>query len=200
LNNVISQYGFDLAAVVPIDFLLTPPTLGSPNRQQTFDEKIVSANSGRTPEDSIDQLAQSVDERGLQDGEARVRVTGAGGPGDATMHDITPVHAEHVGADEVRRDTVVGAVIVGSSAGSVRGGFMAQSKWLIGIAVLTLALGMASSWVTSRGLRRVTGDYGADELSSMLDFYSSVLKAVSEGLLLVDRSRGIVLINSEARE
>src|SRR5699024_9107189 len=69
-----------------------------------------------------------------------------------------------------------------------------------GIAVLTLALGIGSSWVTSRGLRRVTGDYGADELSSMLDFYSSVLKAVSEGLLLVDRSRGIVLINSEARE
>src|SRR5699024_2459749 len=50
LNNVISQYGFDVAAVVPIDFLLAPPTLGSPNRQQTFDEKIVSANSGRIPE------------------------------------------------------------------------------------------------------------------------------------------------------
>lgn len=28
LGNVISQYGFDIAAVVPIDFLLTPPTLG----------------------------------------------------------------------------------------------------------------------------------------------------------------------------
>jgi sensor histidine kinase regulating citrate/malate metabolism len=200
LNNVISQYGFDVAAVVPIDFLLTPPTLGSPNRQQTFDEKIVSANSGRIPEDSIDQLAQSVDEQALENGESRVRFIDDGGPGDGTMYVITPVHAEHVGADEVRRDTVVGAVIVGSSADSVREGFMAQSKWLIGIAVLTLALGIGSSWVTSRGLRRVTGDYGADELSSMLDFYSSVLKAVSEGLLLVDRSRGIVLINSEARE
>src|SRR5699024_5863901 len=140
---------------------------------------------------SIDQLAQSVDEQALENGESRVRFIDDGGPGDGTMYVITPVHAEHVGADEVRRDTVVGAVIVGSSADSVREGFMAQSKWLIGI---------ASSWVTSRGLRRVTGDYGADELSSMLDFYSSVLKAVSEGLLLVDRSRGIVLINSEARE
>src|SRR5699024_10112268 len=111
LNNVISQYGFDVAAVVPIDFLLTPPTLGSPNRQQTFDEKIVSANSGRIPEDSIDQLAQSVDEQALENGESRVRFIDDGGPGDGTMYVITPVHAEHVGADEVRRDTVVGAVI-----------------------------------------------------------------------------------------
>src|SRR5699024_5177022 len=103
LNNVISQYGFDVAAVVPIGSLLTPPTLGSPNRQQTFDEKIVSANSGRIPEDSIDQLAQSVDEQALENGESRVRFIDDGGPGDGTMYVITPVHAEHVGADEIRR-------------------------------------------------------------------------------------------------
>ncbi len=200
LGNVISQYEFDVAAVVPLDFLLTPPTLGSPDRQQTLEEQIASANSGRIPEDSIDQLAQSVDEEAIEDGESSVRFIDDGGPGDGTMYVITPVHAEHVGADGLGPDTVVGAVIVGSSADSVREGFLAQSKWLIGIAALTLALGIGSSWVTSRGLRRVTGDYGADELRSMLDFYSSVLKAVSEGLLLVDRSRGIVLINAEARE
>jgi sensor histidine kinase regulating citrate/malate metabolism len=200
LNNVISEYGFDVAAVVPIDFLLSPPTLGSPDRQQALTDKVASANSGRIPEDSIDQLAQTVDEEALKDGKSRVQFIDDGGPGDGTMYVITPVYAEHVGADEVGPDTVVGAVIVGSSADSVRQGFLTQSQWLIGIAGLTLILGIGSSWVTSRGLRRVTGDYGADELKSMLDFYSSVLKAVSEGLLLVDRSRGIVLINAEARE
>ncbi len=200
LGNVISQYGFDVAAVVPIDYLLTPPTLGSPDRQQALEDKIASANSGKIPEDSIDQLAQSVDEDAIKDGRSSVRFIDDGGPGDGTMYVITPVHAEHVGADEVGPDTVVGAVIVGASADTVREGFLPQGQWLIGIAVLTLVLGIGSSWVTSRGLRRVTGDYGAEELKSMLDFYSSVLKAVSEGLLLVDRSRGIVLINADARE
>ena len=200
LDNVISQYGFDVAAVVPIDYLLSPPTLGSPDHQQALEKKVAEANSGTIPEDSIDQLAQAVDEKAVQAGQTRVRFIDDGGPGDGTMYVITPVHAEHVGADDIGPDTVVGAVIVGSSADSVREGFLAQGKWLIGIAVLTLVLGIGSSWVTSRGLRRVTGDYGADELRSMLDFYSSVLTAVSEGLLLVDRSRGIVLINAEARE
>lgn len=200
LDNVISQYGFDIAAVVPIDFLLTPPTLGSPGRQQALEVKTASADSGKIPEDSIDQLAQAVDGQALQEGKSTVRFINDGGPADGTMYVVTPVYAEHVGVDGMRSDTVVGAVIVGSSADSVREGFMAQGKWLIGIAVLTLILGIGSSWVTSRGLRRVTGDYGADELRSMLDFYSSVLTAVSEGLLLVDRARGIVLINTEARE
>lgn len=200
LDNVISQYGFDIAAVVPIDFLLTPPTLGSPGRQQALEAKTASADSGKIPEDSIDQLAQAVDGQALQNGRSTVRFINDGGPADGTMYVVTPVYAEHVGVDGLRSDTVVGAVIVGSSADSVREGFLAQGKWLIGIAVLTLILGIGSSWVTSRGLRRVTGDYGADELRSMLDFYSSVLTAVSEGLLLVDRARGIVLINTEARE
>src|SRR5699024_12085266 len=111
--------GSGLAAPAPIVFVLPPPALGSPNRQPTFDAKIVSAHSGRIPEDSIDQLAQSVDEQALENGESRVRFIDDGGPGDGTMYVITPVHAEHVGADEVRRDTVVGAVIVGSSADSV---------------------------------------------------------------------------------
>ena len=143
---------------------------------------------------------RAVDGQALQEGRSTVRFIDDGGPSDGTMYVVTPVYAEHVGIDGMRSDTVVGAVIVGSSADSVREGFLAQGKWLIGIAVLTLILGIGSSWVTSRGLRRVTGDYGAEELRSMLDFYSSVLTAVSEGLLLVDRARGIVLINTEARE
>ena len=200
LDNVVSQYDFDVAAVVPIDYLTTPPALGSSSRQQRAESKIVSANSGDVPADSVDQLAMSIDGSHVLDGTTIVRFLDDGGPSGGTMYVISPVFAKHLDIDDVGPNTVVGAVVIGNSADSVRAGFLAQSKWLIGIAITTLVLGIASSWVTSRGLRRVTGDYGATELRSMLEFYSSVLKAVSEGLLLVDRATGIVLINAEARE
>ncbi|MDN5806500.1 MAG: ATP-binding protein [Brevibacterium sp.] len=200
LDNVVSEYDFDVAAVVPIDYLVTPPSLGSSNRQERNESKIVASTSGDVPDDSTDQLAMAVDGSQVTDGESIVRFLDDGGPGGGTLYVISPVFAKHLGVDDIGPDTVVGAVIVGNSADSVREGFTAQSKWLIGIAITTLVLGIAASWVTSRGLRRVTGDYGATELGSMLEFYSSVLKAVSEGLLLVDRSTGIVLINADARE
>lgn len=200
LDNVISEYDFDQAAVVPIDYLLAPPSLGSSNRQARNESKIVSANSGDVPQDSIDQLAAELDGSKVSEGRSIVRFLDDGGRRGGTMYVVSPVFAKHLGVDDVEPDAVVGAVIVGNSADSVREGFLAQSKWLIGIAIATLVLGIAASWVTSRGLRRVTGDYGATELRNMLEFYSSVLKAVSEGLLLVDRARGIVLINVEARE
>ncbi|MCF2572314.1 sensor histidine kinase [Brevibacterium sp. UCMA 11754] len=200
LDNVVSEYDFDVAAVVPIDYLVTPPSLGSSNRQERNEANIVSSTSGDVPDGSIDQLAAAVDGSKVSDGESIVRFLDDGGPGGGTMYVISPVFAKHLGVDGVGPDTVVGAVIVGNSADSVREGFLAQSNWLIGIAITTLVLGIAASWATSRGLRRVTGDYGATELRNMLEFYSSVLKAVSEGLLLVDRSTGIVLINADARE
>ncbi|WP_346036202.1 sensor histidine kinase [Brevibacterium picturae] len=200
LDNVVSEYDFDVAAVVPIDYLATPPSLGSSNRQERNESKIVSSNSGDVPDDSVDQLATAIDGSQVADGDSVVRFLEDGGPGGGTMYVVSPVFAKHLGVNDIGPNTVVGAVIVGNSADSVREGFMAQSKWLIGIAITTLLLGIASSWATSRGLRRVTGDYGATELRSMLEFYSSVLKAVSEGLLLVDRSAGIVLINADARE
>ncbi|SMX65090.1 Sensor histidine kinase regulating citrate/malate metabolism [Brevibacterium aurantiacum] len=200
LENVVSQYDFDVAAVVPIDYLVTTPSLGSSNRQERIEANIVSSASGDVPDDSVDQLAAAVDGSKVSEGESVVRFLEDGGPGSGTMYVISPVFAKHLGVDDTGPNTVVGAVVVGNSADSVREGFLAQSNWLIGIAITTLILGIAASWATSRGLRRVTGDYGANELRGMLEFYSSVLKAVSEGLLLLDRSTGIVLINAEARE
>ena len=200
LDNVVTQYEFGVAAVVPINYLLTPQSLGSPGRQERIEAKIVTANSGDVPDDSVDQLAARIDADRVVDGKSVVRFLDDGGPGGGTLYVVSPIFAKQLGADSVRPNTVVGAVIVGNSADSVRSGFLAQSNWLIGIAITTLILGIAASWATSRGLRRVTGDYGATELRNMLEFYSSVLKAVSEGLLLVDRSTGIVLINAEARE
>lgn len=200
LRTVVSEYDFDIASVVPIDYIRTPPSLGSANRRADLAENIVTASSGDIPDDSLDQLAASVNTTRVLSGRSDVRFVDDGGEGGGTMYVVTPVFAQQLGLDEVGPGTVVGAVVVGNSADAVRSGFLAQSKWLIGIAIATLLLGIGASWVTSRGLRRVTGDYGATELRNMIEFYSSVLKAVSEGLILVDRSMGIVLINAEARE
>lgn len=200
LRTVVSEYDFDIASVVPIDYIRTPPSLGSANRRADLAENIVTASSGDIPDDSLDQLAASVNTTRVLSGRSDVRFVDDGGEGGGTMYVVTPVFAQQLGLDEVGPGTVVGAVVVGNSADAVRSGFLAQSKWLIGIAIATLLLGIGASWVTSRGMRRVTGDYGATELRNMIEFYSSVLKAVSEGLVLVDRSMGIVLINAEARE
>ena len=200
LRTVVSEYDFDIASVVPIDYIRTPPSLGSANRRADLAENIVTASSGDIPDYSLDQLAASVNTTRVLSGRSDVRFVDDGGEGGGTMYVVTPVFAQQLGLDEVGPGTVVGAVVVGNSADAVRSGFLAQSKWLIGIAIATLLLGIGASWVTSRGLRRVTGDYGATELRNMIEFYSSVLKAVSEGLVLVDRSMGIVLINAEARE
>ncbi len=214
LRTVVAEYDFDTAAIVPIDYLIEPPALGASGRQEAIESNLVTSNSGTVPSSSIDRLAARVDGTRIADGESLVRFIDDGGPEGGTMYAITPVLAEHLTSAEADQgpgdapgfaanadpQRVVGAVIVGSTADSVRSGFIPQSKWLIGIAIATLLMGIGSTWVTSRGLRRVTGDYGAAELRNMLEFYSSVLTAVSEGLLLVDRSAGIVLINAEARE
>ena len=102
-----------------------------------------------------------------------------------------------VGAGESQ---LVGAAVVGVSPQAVQDEFAPQARaiWLLG--ALTVVLGVCANWVTLRGLRRVTGDYGTRELGAVLDYYASVLRAVSEGLLLVDRSQGVVFFNAGAAE
>ena len=102
-----------------------------------------------------------------------------------------------VGAGESQ---LVGAAVVGVSPQAVQDEFAPQARaiWLLG--ALTVVLGVCANWVTLRGLWRVTGDYGTRELGAVLDYYASVLRAVSEGLLLVDRSQGVVFFNAEAAE
>lgn len=111
-----------------------------------------------------------------------------------------PVDAADGPAGDEEGGRVVGAAVVGLSPDGIRGDFAPQARtiWLMG--GLTVLLGVTANWVTLRGLRRVTGDYGTKELGAVLDYYSSVLRAVSEGLVLVDRSQGVVFFNSEAAE
>jgi two-component system, CitB family, sensor kinase len=93
---------------------------------------------------------------------------------------------------------VRGLVSVGITTAAVSRGLARQLPVLVGAAALALLLAGIGSWLTSRWLRRTTHDLGPAELSRMYEFYDSVLHAVREGLLLIDRSGTLQLANDEA--
>lgn len=116
------------------------------------------------------------------------------GPHGGMIDAVAPVRAEDNGAE------VTAGVRAAVHGQTVRSRFAPLGAWIIGVGVLTLGLGVTATWLTSRGLRRATGDYGTAELGTMIGYYQSVLQAVSEGLLLFDRSRGEALYNRQAAE
>lgn len=91
-------------------------------------------------------------------------------------------------------------IVAGIDRSTVRASFQPVGNLLIASGAFTFVLGTAAIWLTSRGLKRVTGDYGTKELAHLIAYYRSVLEAVNDGLLLVDRNEGIVLYNDTARE
>lgn len=62
-----------------------------------------------------------------------------------------------------------------------------------------LAVGLVGATLVSRRLRRMTHGMGEREISRMYEYYSAVLGAVREGLLLLDRDGRVELANDEAR-
>ena len=62
-----------------------------------------------------------------------------------------------------------------------------------------LAVGLLGAALVSRRLRRMTHGMGEREIARMYEYYSAVLHAVREGLLLLDRDGRVELVNDEAR-
>jgi two-component system CitB family sensor kinase len=89
-------------------------------------------------------------------------------------------------------------VSVGITTKAVSRSLQQQMPVLIGGAALALLLAGIGSWLISRWLRRTTHNLGPAELTRMYEFYDSVLRAVREGLLLIDRSGTVQLANDEA--
>lgn len=66
-------------------------------------------------------------------------------------------------------------------------------------ALVVLVVGLAGTWLVGRRLRRQTHGLGEREITRMYEYYSAVLHAVREGLLLVDGDGTVQLVNDEAR-
>jgi two-component system CitB family sensor kinase len=100
----------------------------------------------------------------------------------------------------VKRDGSVTALVsVGITLSAVGREFRQQVPLLFGAAGVALLLAGIGSWLASRWLKRTTHDLGPAELSRMYEYYDAVLHAVREGLLLLDRSGRLQLVNDEAR-
>ncbi|HET6259969.1 sensor histidine kinase [Pseudonocardia sp.] len=94
---------------------------------------------------------------------------------------------------------VVALVSVGRTVAAVSRELEQQMPLFLGAATVALLLAAAGSWLVSRWLRRSTHDLGPAELARMYEYYDAVLHAVREGLLLLDRSGRVQLVNDEAQ-
>ncbi len=96
-------------------------------------------------------------------------------------------------------DRVVALVSVGITITRVDGQLRRDLPAILVAGLGTLAVGLLGAWLISRRLRRQTHGMGEREMTRMYEYYSAVLHAVREGLLLVDTDGRVQLVNEEAR-
>jgi sensor histidine kinase regulating citrate/malate metabolism len=98
-----------------------------------------------------------------------------------------------------RDGEVVALISAGITLDAVGADLARAVPGIVGTGLATLLAGAAGTWLISRRLRRQTRGLAAPTLARMLDYYSAVLHAVREGLLLLDADCRVQLINDEAR-
>jgi sensor histidine kinase regulating citrate/malate metabolism len=96
-------------------------------------------------------------------------------------------------------DDVIALVSVGITIASIDEQLREDVTLVLLVALAVLAAGLLGAWLVSRRLRRQTHGMGEREITRMYEYYSAVLHAVREGLLLVDADGRVQLVNDEAR-
>jgi two-component system CitB family sensor kinase len=96
-------------------------------------------------------------------------------------------------------DSVVALVSVGITIQKIDRQLRQDLALILLAALAVLAFGLAGAWLVSRRLRRQTHGMGEAEITRMYEYYSAVLHAVREGLLLIDDQGDVQLVNDEAR-
>ena len=94
---------------------------------------------------------------------------------------------------------VVALVSVGITTEKVDRDVIRALPRIVGAAVAVGLIGLVGAWLIHRRLRRQTHGLGEREITRMFEYYDAVLRAVREGLLLLDDTGRIVLVNDEAR-
>ncbi len=95
-------------------------------------------------------------------------------------------------------ERVVALVSVGITIASIDEQLRQDVLLVLLVALAVLAAGLLGAWLVSRRLRRQTHGMGEREITRMYEYYSAVLHAVREGLLLVDTEGRVQLVNDEA--
>ncbi len=96
-------------------------------------------------------------------------------------------------------DRVVALVSVGITISSIQDRLVDDVVSIGAASAPVLGFGLLGVWLLSRRLRRQTHGMGELEITRMYEYYSAVLHAVREGLLLVDPDGEVQLVNDEAR-
>ena len=96
-------------------------------------------------------------------------------------------------------DEVIALVSVGITIASIERELRDDVTIVLLVALAVLLAGLLGAWLVSRRLRRQTHGMGEREITRMYEYYSAVLHAVREGLLLVDAEGRVQLVNDEAR-
>jgi two-component system, CitB family, sensor kinase len=113
--------------------------------------------------------------------------TGTLGP---SMRAVVPVLDE---------DRVVALTSVGITVSRIDAQLRHDLGLILLAALAVLVVGLAGAWLVSRRLRRQTHGMGEREITRMYEYYSAVLHAVREGLVLLDDAGRVQLVNDEAR-
>ncbi len=98
----------------------------------------------------------------------------------------------------LRGGDVVALVSVGITVAKIDRQLRQDLVLILLAAAAVLAVGLAGAWLVSRRLRRQTHGLGEREITRMYEYYSAVLHAVREGLLLLDDAGRVQLVNDEA--
>ena len=108
----------------------------------------------------------------------------------ASVRSVAPVRAG---------GKVIALVSVGITTDALRRQLARQLPFLLGAVVLFLAVALSGALLVSRRIRRQTRGADADTLAGMFSSHEAVLHSIREGLVVIDRSGRVELVNDEAR-
>ncbi|MEU6070253.1 sensor histidine kinase [Streptomyces sp. NPDC047082] len=94
---------------------------------------------------------------------------------------------------------IVGAVSVGIAYDSVRARLISAIPGLFAYAGGALAVGALAAWLISRRVQRQTRDLAFSDISALLAEREAMLHGIREGVVALDRTGRIRLLNDEAR-
>lgn len=95
-------------------------------------------------------------------------------------------------------DRVIGAVSVGIAYDSVRARLLSVIPVLLAYAGGALAVGALAAYLISRRLQRQTHDLAFSDISALLTEREAMLHSIREGVVALDRTGHIRLLNDEA--